>query len=818
MRIHEIQIKDLRGIRDVTLLPSGNNFVIWGPNGSGKSAVVDAIDFLLGGSISRLEGEGAGVLSTAKHGPHIDSDIGTAEVIAQVSLPGEDTSLEVRRSMSDPGKIICPDKGKIEALEPVLEIASQGQYVLARREILRFITTTGGNRAKWIQTLLRLDSIESIRKALGSAANDAKKQSSTANQALEAELSRFKSVAGIEEWTEEKALEVVNTARKVLAADSIETLDSEGIKKDVMAQSITKADATALRLKEALSESIQLWKEETTDLNDSAKQIHKTISFLGQDVEALELLRRHNLIHSGLELLGEDGSCPLCRVEWEKGELEAKLKEQLHQSEDVEKQRKEAEKHISKINSKVEDIYQKLSQVEDSAEKLELTGDLSVALKAKSELGDYKENLKTPINKITPLSADIFSPPSLLSSKDVVSELENLHGKVVALTPELNPEQKAWDLLTRLHEALIRIQDARLNVNLTKDLSERAKILVESYNHAKDAILNSLYDTIKERFVQLYAQLHAEDGEEAFSALLEHTGASLDFKVDFFGRGLHPPHALHSEGHQDSMGICLYLALSEHINEGVVEVVVLDDVVMSVDSGHRRRLCQLIKEQFTNTQFIITTHDRAWAHQLKTEGVVKSNDMVQFCGWSVETGPRVNESDFWERIEECLQNDDVRGAAGYLRGAMEEYFANVCESLQAVVIYRSSGQYTLGDYLPAAYSKYSELIRKAKSSASSWNNQEEVEKLGETQSIASQCYERTQAEQWATNRALHYDSWYTLESADLENVVNAFRDMCDVFECSNCGSLIALSTTALTPDSVRCACKRIDWNLIKKES
>ena len=39
-------------------------------------------------------------------------------------------------------------------------------------------------------------------------------------------------------------------------------------------------------------------------------------------------------------------------------------------------------------------------------------------------------------------------------------------------------------------------------------------------------------------------------------------------------------------------------------------IALLDDVVMSVDAGHRYRFCKLLKTHFPDTQFVITTHDR----------------------------------------------------------------------------------------------------------------------------------------------------------------------------------------------------------------
>jgi len=74
-------------------------------------------------------------------------------------------------------------------------------------------------------------------------------------------------------------------------------------------------------------------------------------------------------------------------------------------------------------------------------------------------------------------------------------------------------------------------------------------------------------------------------------------------------RGHFPPGAYHSEGHQDAMGLCLYLALMNHLLGNRFTIAVLDDVLMSVDSGHRRQVCTLLRENFPNTQFIFTTHD-----------------------------------------------------------------------------------------------------------------------------------------------------------------------------------------------------------------
>ena len=71
-------------------------------------------------------------------------------------------------------------------------------------------------------------------------------------------------------------------------------------------------------------------------------------------------------------------------------------------------------------------------------------------------------------------------------------------------------------------------------------------------------------------------------------------------------------------------GVCLFLALNEELAKGDLGLIVLDDVMMSVDTGHRKDVCRLLAEQFTECQFVITTHDKTWAKQLRQEGVGRS--------------------------------------------------------------------------------------------------------------------------------------------------------------------------------------------------
>src|SRR6266851_1569738 len=183
MRITELEIYNIRGIKELKLSPNGKNMVIWGPNGSGKSAVVDAVDFLLTGRISRLVGEGTAGISLKAHGPHIDHLPKDAHVKAKISIPGHEGPIPLERSMSSPTALICLPEHKT-LIETMLQLASLGQHVLSRREILRYVAAEAGKRAAEVQALLNLSEIEEIRKAFGRVSNNAKSELTAAETTI----------------------------------------------------------------------------------------------------------------------------------------------------------------------------------------------------------------------------------------------------------------------------------------------------------------------------------------------------------------------------------------------------------------------------------------------------------------------------------------------------------------------------------------------------------------------------------------------------------------------------------------------------------
>ena len=110
MRILTLEVTNIRGIKNINLSPNGQNVVVYGPNGTGKSAIVDAIDFLLTGKISRLTGEGSKVLDLKEHGCHIDSRDDLKKTVVKAKVKIGDQEAVLQRTLSKPSPPLHRDK------------------------------------------------------------------------------------------------------------------------------------------------------------------------------------------------------------------------------------------------------------------------------------------------------------------------------------------------------------------------------------------------------------------------------------------------------------------------------------------------------------------------------------------------------------------------------------------------------------------------------------------------------------------------------------------------------------------------------------
>jgi DNA repair exonuclease SbcCD ATPase subunit len=225
IRIKTIHIEEFRGIRDLYLELDAKNFGICGPNGTGKSGVVDAIEFCITGDVTRLSGHGSAGLSVRAHAPHVDQH--THPERAQVTIAAEIPSLgkvvKIHRTVKNPWKVeIDPNDAEVKAV--VDDLQMHPEFALSRREIIKYIITPPGKRSEDVQTLLRLEHIEKLRKSLTTFSNKCKCEVDEADRARSQTEADLKNALRIQKLERTLVLEKVNDKRKVLGLEALSAL------------------------------------------------------------------------------------------------------------------------------------------------------------------------------------------------------------------------------------------------------------------------------------------------------------------------------------------------------------------------------------------------------------------------------------------------------------------------------------------------------------------------------------------------------------------------------------------------------------------
>lgn len=816
IRIDSITIEEFRGIRDLTLDFKEKNFAICGPNGTGKSGVVNALEFVLTGNVSRLSGEGRGDISLKKHGPHVDrrNDPEKTRVKAKIAIPSLNKSFTVERNLKTPAAALVNPRDP-EVLEVLRLVEGHPEIVLSRRELIRYVLATPGKRAEEVQALLHLDQVEQVRSGLQKIANSCEKQLISLGTSVKQTSENLLRVLGISELTKDKVLAAVNAQRVILGLPKLVDVTASTSFRDgmetsgqVRPQSIPKTQAIADigSAREALAE---VTSASTARL---IADVLPEIRDLADDPTIAGGVKREFFYKTGIELI-ETTACPFCDTQWEISEIKKYVQAKIDQLEEVSLKRKQAEKKLvplieilGKVQARIKTLvgYAALATPPINVEAARGYG-------ADCEKGVESLTALLPIlGTITVLNNLPILPQSVT---ETISELD----KVVAALPEPTKQDVARELLAVAQERFEVWREARRKQKVATEQAQRARKVSDIYAMTSDTVLAGLYKAVEKDFESLYGFVNRDD-EGEFKAQLIPSLGKLGFDVDFYGRGFFPPGAYHSEGHQDGMGLCLYLALMRYIQGAAFTFAVLDDVLMSVDAGHRREVCDLLKKEFPNTQFIMTTHDPVWLRHMQTERLIEGRSAVQFKSWDVDHGPiRWDDRDVWTEIEDHLKQNEVRAAAGLLRHYLEYASAELCHRLRAPVEYRGDGRYQLGDLLPPAIGKMRKIYSKAKDVAYSWNQKDVMENIAARASKFGRLADLSNAEKWQVNVAVHYNSWENLGKEDFEPVVKALHELLEEFTCSDCSEYLRVLPEREAPESLRCECGKTNINLHKKE-
>jgi hypothetical protein len=816
IRAKTISIRDFRGIRDLTLDLGEKNFAICGPNGTGKSGIVDALEFALTGNISRLSGTGTGGLSVKEHGPHVDSrnKPENAYVSLTLHIPLLKKDATILRTVKDAkNPKLTPDDPDIRAV--IEKVALHPEFTLSRRELIRYVLAEPGKRAKEVQELLRLDEVEVLRSLFQKIANASDRDVKLLKAAkVEASAALLRAL-NLTKASSALILNAANEKRAVLSLPALTELEANTSIKDGIVSAAATAQASKIAKIQAKADveafKSKLASVQGADFRSACTELGTAVGVLSKDEQFLRSAPKEALLQSALSLF-DDKVCPVCDTPWKPEDFRLHLAHKLEHYSSVANQRKELEEKLLPIIAKLEGVRTSGASIARYGVLLQPAIDCGAINGYVADL----VHISTALKNFLPLGA---TGNALASTRDVAEQVHGIVGALeaaITTLPEPTQQDAARDFLSVGQERLGAYRQASLKFEAAEQKAGSARFVFEMYGKVTTGALETIYRNVEDSFSKLYRIVNRDD-EDKFQAQLKPSIGKLGFDVDFYGRGFFPPGAYHSEGHQDGMGLCLYLALMNHLAGEAFTFAVLDDVLMSVDSGHRREVSKMLLEQFPNTQFLLTTHDEIWLRHMKSVGLIEPKRFAHFRTWNVDLGPAEwDDRDIWEELAALLEQNDVRAAAALLRNYLEHFSKEACHALRAPVEFRGDAQFTLGDLLPNAIGKMKKLLKAGKAAAQSWGQAEKVDAITEQECRFNAAVEDSRVEQWQVNAAVHFNEWANLHRKDFEPVVATFKSLVTAFTCVKCHAVLFAAPSHGEAETLRCGCGDCSVNLRKK--
>lgn len=263
-----------------------------------------------------------------------------------------------------------------------------------------------------------------------------------------------------------------------------------------------------------------------------------------------------------------------------------------------------------------------------------------------TDLNDEKEEYLNIISKLTDLDVFKKSDVDVESLKTQIQqrerEIENKTREIQQRKIESeNFERSIIELETEIRELENKIDNYDEVLKESENQLKKAEKTFEIFTKTKQEYIDNMLFEIRDDIKYFYDFIHNDDEIMSPDFLL--SGAKkIDVHLDSFGESV-DSRSFASEGHLDTLGLCIFLAFNKQFNN--LGLMVLDDVLTTVDTSHKEKIAKLLLEEFEDFQFIITAHNKTWVDELEDLCIEygKDNVVYEIEDWSLEDGPVISQ-------------------------------------------------------------------------------------------------------------------------------------------------------------------------------
>lgn len=306
----------------------------------------------------------------------------------------------------------------------------------------------------------------------------------------------------------------------------------------------------------------------------------------------------------------------------------------------------------------------------------------------------------------------------------------------------------------------------------------KGEFLLDVLKTKRKAHVQNLLEQLNQDICTFYDQMHSGEGIANLKLeVKENRNKSVELLAEFHGKQDIQPKSYYSEAHLDSLGLAMFLAVAKAQQK---EILVLDDILTSLDLKHLHNILELLKQLLQNgtfKQIILTTHyERLWSDcKFRGNGYY---DVIKLSPWELNIGirPSNNFSTLFEDLKVAISNPQIDKAELARKAGLQlDAVLNLlCETYNLPLPYGKS-LYTLGDYFSA--------INKIKKQLKVLMPDGKEQPLEE---IISKCDTRD----WIRNIYSHVNWAAEVSEEEVKNFALDVQTFSNFLFCEKCGTYI----------------------------
>ena len=695
-RINKIAISGFRGVKKQAELDlNGKSVLLYGDNGTGKSTIADAIEWFYYEKVKHLSNEeiGRDGKEALRNAYIEDSEPASINIDLSSNNLSNNKKLNLKK-----GKLVIENSSDEADFFSYIEKSRDENLILRYQDLRNFVDSTKTDKLKYFSDIIGFSEVTKVKDVIKKSFNAIKSEIRNGgyeNQRQAQQKTLLESI-GENIYTDNQLFDKINELIKPLKTGilvkNISDIDTviERIKKPADTLIVEKL-AFLQKSKELLLNT----KTEINQINEQYSKYFNEYSKLFEDVESLKQKVFEDLLKSGKHILSQSyytaNSCPLC--------LQEKTKQDL-----------------------LKEIEKRLSEIEISSRKLKVFDNL------KNETKEFVERRITQVNSI--LQDKLIQDEKQLELKKSLEHIKNkftsiieetnvklLSGKILKNPETINLSDSDFNYLTELENQIKLIND-----NLKKDNVSDIRVKIEFAKNSFNQLLqiNSKLEKLNKQkdSIEIIYNSFAKKQKEGLEAFLSGFSSQIndyyqfmntdesfkDIKIVpiedeedeelkgitiqfiFNGQEVSPLQKYLSESHLNCYGLAFFLASVGAKTEN--NFIVLDDIISSFDTTHRKRFADLIFEKFSSYQIILLTHESEW---YKYISVLAKNKgwLLSRVNWSEEAGTHFEEAPLTirERIIRNIANNNEVNLGNDIRIYLEYLLKEIAFNLEVKVKY-----------------------------------------------------------------------------------------------------------------------------------